>query len=89
LEKASAEVIWEVCGDVFIRDLCGPRGLLAGKEEKTVGGRGVSWEGQAEFRRVSAELRWGVEGGGVEWVVVEVGSRWIVGDGCDRCSVKA
>ena len=33
LEKASAEVFWEVCGDVFTRDLCGPRGLSADKEE--------------------------------------------------------
>ena len=58
LEKASAEVMWKVCGDVFLRDLCGPRGLSAGKEEHAVGGWGVSCEVQAEFRRVGAELRW-------------------------------
>ena len=33
LEKASTEVFWVVCGDVFLRDLFGPRGLSAGKEE--------------------------------------------------------
>ena len=34
-------------------------------------------------------MRWGIESGGVEWVVVEVRSRWVVGDGRDRCSVNA
>ncbi len=33
LEKAGAEVLWEVCGDVFLWDICGPRGLTAGEEE--------------------------------------------------------
>jgi hypothetical protein len=38
LGKASAEVIWEVCGNVFCWDLCGPRGLSVGKEEQAGGG---------------------------------------------------
>jgi len=33
LKKAITEVFREVRGDVFLRDLCGPRGLSAGKEE--------------------------------------------------------
>jgi len=33
LEKASAEVYREVCGDAFLRDLYGPGGLSAGKKE--------------------------------------------------------
>ena len=33
LKKAGAEVVWEVGGDVFVRDGCGPRGLPAGEKE--------------------------------------------------------
>ena len=33
MEKASTEVLWQVCGDVFWRDLCSPWCLSAGEEE--------------------------------------------------------
>ncbi len=33
LKEAGAEVVWEVGGNVFIWDLCSPRGMLNGKEE--------------------------------------------------------
>ena len=60
LEEAVAEVVREVCGNVFVWDVCGPRGLSASKEEQTGSGLIVRWEGQAGFIRVGVVLGWGV-----------------------------
>ena len=89
LEKAGAEVFWEVGGNVDVRDCCSPGGLSAGEEEESRCSWGVCGEGQSELVGVCDEVCWDVQGVGGDWFVVEFCSWRVFGDRCDRCCVNA